>query len=98
MHAKKLLRAAEEVARHKRGEVTLDSITVSPPRVDVKSIRLQLGATQAEFAARFGFTVAAVRNWEQGVREPEGAARLLLALIQQNPGLIERELKKLKAA
>ena len=37
--------------------------------------------TQDAFARRFGFSAAAVRDWEQGRRKPEGAARVLLFLI-----------------
>ncbi len=32
--------------------------------VDVKAIRGKLGSSQGVFAARFGFSVGAVREWE----------------------------------
>jgi DNA-binding XRE family transcriptional regulator len=49
--------------------------------VDVRAIRERLGLTQQEFALRFGFSLATVRNWEQGRRHPQGSSRLLLMVI-----------------
>jgi putative transcriptional regulator len=34
--------------------------------------------------------VSAVRDWEQGRRQPERAARILLAMIAQEPETIKR--------
>ena len=45
-----------------------------PETVDVKAIRARLGLSQNAFAARFGFTAAAVRDWEYGRRRPERSA------------------------
>ena len=39
----------------------------------------------AEFAALFGAGVHALRNREQGRRTPEGPARALLKVIEQEP-------------
>ena len=44
-----------------------------------------LGMTQKDFARNFGVSLDTVRNWEQGRRQPEGAARVLLAVIERNP-------------
>jgi putative transcriptional regulator len=52
---------------------------------DVRSVRQECGMTQKAFADTFGFTVAAVRDWEQGRRQPDRAARILLAVIQSSP-------------
>lgn len=54
-----------------------------------------MGLSQAEFAARFGFKPSSVRNWEQGRREPELPARILLAVIEAEPKVIERILSNL---
>lgn len=97
MDSKSLVRALNTVARYERGEVQLKATEVVPPVVDVRHVRDTLGLSQKDFATKFGFSLASVRNWEQGVREPEGPARVLLALIQQNPRLVERELRKLTA-
>jgi putative transcriptional regulator len=53
--------------------------------LNVQAIRLRLGLSQAKFAARFGFSVDTVRKWEQHQREPTGAARVLLTVIDKNP-------------
>lgn len=98
MDAKVLTKSLEEVARFERGEIQLKTTEVVPPLIDVKRLRSDIGLSQAEFAARFGFSTAAIRNWEQGLREPEGPARTLLALIERNPRLIETEIRKLRTA
>ncbi|MCK6556815.1 transcriptional regulator [Candidatus Binatia bacterium] len=67
------------------------------PRVDVKGIRARLQMTQAEFANTFGFTLHAVRHWEQGTRTPEGPARVLLTVIAQEPGAVVRALRRTAA-
>ena len=41
-----------------------------PSAVDVAEVRGRLGFTQAQFAARFGVSVATLRHWERGVRNP----------------------------
>jgi putative transcriptional regulator len=63
-----------------------------PEVVDVKATRRALGLSQDAFAARFGFTVAAVREWEQGRRQPERSARVLLKVIAKEPEAVERAL------
>ena len=63
-----------------------------PAEVDVKAIRTRLGLTQPAFAAKFGFTVAAVRDWEQRRRTPEASARVLLTVIDKEPDAVLRAL------
>lgn len=63
-----------------------------PDHIDVASIRHKLGLSQEEFALRFGLDVATVRNWEQGRYQPDGAARVLLKVIERHPAVVERAL------
>ena len=63
-----------------------------PEDMDVRAIRAKLGLTQAAFAARFGFSPAAVRDWEQHRRRPEAAARVLLKVIDREPDAVARAL------
>jgi putative transcriptional regulator len=63
-----------------------------PKRVDVKAIRKRAGLTQPAFAARYGFSVGAVRDWEQGRRRPEASARVLLTVIDKNPRAVDEAL------
>ena len=63
-----------------------------PEDMDVKAIRARLGLSQVAFAARFGFTASAVKEWEQHRRKPEAAARVLLRVIEREPEAVERAL------
>lgn len=63
-----------------------------PEDMDVKAIRAKLGLSQVAFAARFGFTASAVKEWEQRRRRPEAAARVLLRVIEREPEAVERAL------
>jgi putative transcriptional regulator len=61
--------------------------------VDVKAIRQRLKLTQVEFAQRFGFTPARVRDWEQGRSQPDGAIRAYLTVIAREPEAVQRALQ-----
>jgi len=76
-----------------RGEVDGAYVTVhTPESVDVKAIRERLGMSQSKFAKSFGLEVATVRSWEHGRRRPEGAARVLLRVIDREPEAVQRAL------
>lgn len=64
----------------------------APAAVDVKAIRQRLGLSQAVFSSAFGLSLHAVRNWEQGKRMPDPAARAYLKVISQEPELVRRAL------
>ncbi len=66
----------------------------TPPHIDVTRVRVKLGMTQEQFAARFGFPVATLRHWERGDRTPRGAARVLLAIIDREPRAVLRALTR----
>jgi putative transcriptional regulator len=55
------------------------------PDTNVAKVRKSLGLSQGRFAAAFGVNVGTIRNWEQGIRRPEGPARVLLRVIERNP-------------
>ena len=63
-----------------------------PQRVDVARIRRKLGLSQERFAIEFGFSVKNVRNWEQGIRQPEGSARAYLTVIERQPEAVKEAL------
>lgn len=89
---KRILKGAHEALGYARGETAEGFGVHVPDAVDVRAIRRPLGLTQAAFAARYGFTVNAVRNWEQGRRRPEGPARMLLKVIEHDPKAVDRAL------
>jgi DNA-binding transcriptional regulator YiaG len=65
-----------------------------PVEVNVKEIRERLGLSQDEFAMRFGFDAASLRNWEQQRTVPELAVRSFFRVIETNPSAVERALGK----
>jgi putative transcriptional regulator len=65
-----------------------------PARVDVKKIRTRLGLSQESFAQTYGFALSAVRDWEQGRRQPERSARILLKVVEKEPEAVTRALAK----
>lgn len=56
-----------------------------PGARDVAAIRHKLGLSQGAFAIFMGVSVATLRNWEQGRREPQGSARSLLFIAKKVP-------------
>jgi putative transcriptional regulator len=89
------VRKAREFAR---GEASDGFVVHVPEAVDVKAIRSKLGLSQTAFALRYGFSAAAVRDWEQGRRQPEQAARVLLMVIDEAPQTVERVLRRAAVA
>src|SRR5215204_779976 len=63
-----------------------------PDSVDVRRIRATLGLSQEAFAATYGFALSAVRDWEQGRRQPERSARILLKIVEKEPDAVTRAL------
>jgi putative transcriptional regulator len=65
-----------------------------PVEVDVEKIRKKLKLTQAQFAFRYGFSVGAIRDWEQKRKEPEASARMFLKIIEKRPDVVAEVLGK----
>jgi putative transcriptional regulator len=86
------LNEAVAYARGHRGGALVRDVKV-PESIDVQAVRRKLGLSQRAFALRFGFSLANVRNWEQGHRAPDGSARALLTIIDKEPAAVERALK-----
>jgi len=55
---------------------------------NVPLIRKKYGLSQEKFAKLLGISVSTLRNWEQGRRKPEGAARVLLRVAATHPEAI----------
>ena len=51
-------------------------------------IRQQLGLTQREFATRFQIALGTLRDWEQGTRRPDSAAKAYLRVIAAAPDTV----------
>ena len=75
-----------------RGDIGIVHKAKVPRSINVRAVRARLGMSQADFASRFGISSATVRNWEQGRRQPEGSARVLLTIIDREPDAVRRAL------
>jgi putative transcriptional regulator len=85
----RIMRGLEEATAYARGEADTTKYRVHVPDVvEVAAIRAKLGLTQEAFAAQFGFSKGAVRDWEQGRKVPEASARILLKGIEQRPDVV----------
>ncbi len=57
-------------------------------RYGVARLRRRLRISQVAFAERYRIPLSTLRQWEQGTREPDGAARLLQRVIEEHPDLV----------
>lgn len=73
--AEELLQSVREM---KAGQV---SVVTSP----VIEARKKTGLSQSQFAALLGVSVRTLQGWEQGRKQPSGAARTLLSIASTNP-------------
>lgn len=73
--AAELLQSVREM---KAGQV---SVVTSP----VIEARKKTGLSQSQFAALLGVSVRTLQGWEQGRKQPSGAARTLLSIASTNP-------------
>lgn len=54
--------------------------------------RLKLGLSQADFAAMLGVSTRTLQDWEQGRRQPSGAAKALLKVAVAAPKTVRKVL------
>jgi putative transcriptional regulator len=59
----------------------------------VRVIRRALKLSQEEFAARFHIPLGTLRDWEQGRKDPDAAARAYLVVIGRNPMAVTEALQ-----
>jgi putative transcriptional regulator len=91
---KNLIKAAKEARSIARGDADPRAYRVHvPTKIDVKGLREALGMTQPEFAARYGFKLATLRDWEQKRSQPVEHARAYLLVIQREPKAVSKALR-----
>jgi putative transcriptional regulator len=92
---KRLIGAAKEARAIARGEVDPRSYRIHvPTEIDVAALRRKLRLSQTQFAQRFGFTPARIRDWEQGRSKPDSAARAYLVVITRETEAVQRALER----
>jgi len=82
-----LLRSVKEMNAGKAASKTKVKV---PP---VVSARHASGLSQAEFASVLGISVRTLQKWEQGEREPSGAAKSLIRIAQRHPQVLVDAMK-----
>jgi putative transcriptional regulator len=86
----RIIEGLEQAVQWTRGENDRVRVTlVHVPEVDVRKVRHKMRLSQAQFALKFGFPPATLRNWEQGRSRPDAPTRVLLAVIAVHPEAVE---------
>ena len=73
--------------------LTLERLARMKRTPQVKVIRRALGLSQEDFAARFQIPLGTLRDWEQGRKDPDAAARAYLVVIGRNPVAVSEALR-----
>jgi putative transcriptional regulator len=89
-HFQELLASVKQMGDHLRGKrvpgVKVTLHPKPPSAMEVKEVRTKiLNVTQEQFARIIGEGVGAVRTWEQGKRNPGGAASKLIRYVKSHP-------------
>lgn len=82
-----LLQAVREIKAGKTGRVFNVEVT------EAAEARTKLGLSQADFAGMLGVSVRTLQDWEQGRREPSGAAKALLKVATHAPKAVRAALR-----
>ena len=75
----------ESVRQMKRGKAVRTTEVLLTPAADT---RAKVGVSQSEFAVMLGVSVRTLQDWEQGRREPSGAAKTLLKIAARTPDAV----------
>jgi putative transcriptional regulator len=89
-----LMKSMQEAGSFLRGGKLKGGKVHIPASIDAAAIRAKTGLSQVNFAQQIGVSVATLRNWEQGRRVPDGPAQVLLSLLNKDPDIVRRTLKK----
>ena len=78
-----------DAIKHAQGKKS-PVVVHKPEIIDVQAIRAKTGMSQQRFCATFGISLGTLRHWEQGLRSPRGAARVLLKVVDNDPKAVIR--------
>jgi putative transcriptional regulator len=73
--------------------LTLERLATMRRTPQARIIRRALGLSQEEFAIRFHIPLGTLRDWEQGRKEPDAAARAYLTVIGRDPNAVTAALR-----
>jgi putative transcriptional regulator len=76
---------SRSVRQMKAGKVAHEHRIKIPEALEV---RLVSGLSQQKFADVLGVSARTLQEWEQGRRQPSGAARALLAIAKRRPDVL----------
>jgi putative transcriptional regulator len=79
-----ILASLRQINAGEVGRVTV----VEPSHTEAFDARHKTGLSQAQFAKLMGVSVRTLQEWEQGRREPSGAARTLLKIAAKRPDAV----------
>ena len=83
---RKLLQSVKEMKAGKAARAT----RVAPNQV--AAARMKTGLSQAQFAKALHISARTLQEWEQGRRQPSGAAQTLIQIAFRHPEVIEESL------
>ena len=78
-----LLQAIRDIKSGKVGRRS--TVEISP----IAEARHKIGLTQREFAKLLGVSLRTLQEWEQGRRQPSGAAKSLITIAIKHPEILK---------
>lgn len=64
-------------------------VTHTPEQLKIIATRKRLKLTQGEFSKKINTPLGTLRDWEQGISQPNGAAIVLAELLIKNPKVLK---------
>jgi putative transcriptional regulator len=87
-----LLESVKEMNAIRRGEKKPARVT-KRELTDALEARQKLGLSRGQFASAIGVSERTLESWEQGRRNPSGAASVLLKIAKRNPKVVLEAVK-----
>jgi putative transcriptional regulator len=78
-----LLESVHQMKAGRAGKI--HQVAVSP----IVSARMKSGLPQPTFAKLLGVSVRTLQDWEQGRRQPSGAAKTLISIAERRPDILK---------
>lgn len=94
-----LMESVREAGAIHRGELAGRRTTAEDLGIaDVRQVRQKLGLSRSKFAAMLGIKERTLEGWEQGRREPTGAAKVLVQVAARHPEEVLETVRELAVA